>query len=174
MSVLNSIPTEQGISILESELKSKVTKFVLVGSARNDNVTLEDLLNSSNVTYQDIENNIFYLNDLSKSYYDSVGKLSFEVYIPHADDFRDYLYAICLLTEDNELVVASSLGAKFQPVKGFGMTVTIAVPISGSAGEVVFKNSNFVLDTELEKYKEESGASLLQVVVNLGNSILKN
>ena len=153
MPFINAIPTVTGLSILSGELKDKVTKFCLVGSAEIENIELENMLNSSSCSYVDIENHIFYNEEISRSFYDSSGVLSFEAYIPHALDFQDYLYAICLLTDDNQVVVVSSLGSRFQPIAGFGMPIVIATPISGVAGEIVFKDGNHVLDSEFEEFK---------------------
>jgi len=172
MAVINSIPTSTGVGILESELKSQVSKFALVGSAIAENAELDTKLDTASCSYADIEANIFYTEEISRSYYDANGVLSFEVFIPHAEDFREYLYAIALITDNDEVVVVSVFGSKFQPIAGFGMVVTIKTPINGEAGEVVFKSGNWVLESEFEQYKLEHGARLHQVVVNLGNAIL--
>ncbi|MCM5509769.1 MULTISPECIES: hypothetical protein [unclassified Vibrio] len=134
MSTLQAIPTQHGIDILNSELKNTVTKYRLIGALTHDA--------SSESLYS------FYENTIETSYYDDNGVLTFILNLPIEQHFDEYLHQIHVLDSSNQSVIECSTPKVALP-KGIGGMVTLKAAISGEAGQVIFKHSEFVTETEL-------------------------
>ena len=134
MSTLQAIPTQHGIDILNSELKNTVTKYRLI-SALTHNAPSESLYS-------------FYENTIETSYYDDNGVLTFILNLPIEQHFDEYLHQIHVLDSGNLSVIECSTPKVALP-KGIGGMVTLKAAISGEAGQVIFKHSEFVTETEL-------------------------
>ncbi|WP_216610412.1 hypothetical protein [Vibrio coralliilyticus] len=134
MSTLQAIPTQHGIDILNSELKNTVTKYRLIG-ALTHNAPSESLYS-------------FYENTIETSYYDDNGVLTFILNLPIEQHFDEYLHQIRVLDSSNQSVIECSTPKVALP-KGIGGMVTLKAAISGEAGQVIFKHSEFVTETEL-------------------------
>ncbi|MCG9681224.1 hypothetical protein L1D31_01490 [Vibrio sp. Isolate23] len=134
MSTLQAIPTQHGIDILNSELKNTVTKYRLIGALTHD-APSESLYS-------------FYENTIETSYYDDNGVLTFILNLPIEQHFDEYLHQIHVLDSSNQSVIECST-PKVALQKGIGGMVTLKAAISGEAGEVIFKQSEFVTETEL-------------------------
>ncbi|WP_208746691.1 MULTISPECIES: hypothetical protein [Vibrio] len=134
MSTLQAIPTQHGIDILNSELKNTVTKYRLIG-ALTHNAPSESLYS-------------FYENTIETSYYDENGVLTFILNLPIEQHFDEYLHQIHVLDSSNQSVIECSTPKVALP-KGIGGMVKLKAAISGEAGQVIFKHSEFVTETEL-------------------------
>ncbi|AYV21113.1 hypothetical protein [Vibrio mediterranei] len=136
MSTLQAIPTQHGIDILNSELKNTVTKYRLIGALTHD--APSESLHS------------FYENTIETSYYDDNGVLTFILNLPIEQHFDEYLHQIHVLDSNNQSVIECSTPKVALP-KGIGGMVTLKAAISGEAGQVIFKHSEFVTETELNE-----------------------
>ena len=136
MSTLQAIPTQNGIDILNSELKNTVTKYRLIGALTHD-APSESLTS-------------FYENTIETSYYDDNGVLTFILNLPIEQHFDDYVHQIHVLDSSNQSVIECSTPKVALP-KGIGGMVTLKAAISGEAGQVIFKHSEFVTETELNE-----------------------
>ncbi len=154
MSTLQAIPTQHGIDILNSELKNTVTKYRLIGALTHDA--------SSESLYS------FYENTIETSYYDDNGVLTFILNLPIEQHFAEYLHQIHVLDSSNQSVIECSTPKVALP-KGIGGMVTLKAAISGEAGQVIFKHSEFVTETELnELYLAPIKAALANMVGMVG------
>lgn len=136
MSTLQAIPTQHGIDILNSELKNTVTKYRLIGALTHD-APSESLYS-------------FHENTIETSYYDENGVLTFILNLPIERHFDEYLHQIHVLDSGNQSVIECSTPKVALP-KGIGGMVTLKAAISGEAGQVIFKHSEFVTETELNE-----------------------
>lgn len=136
MSTLQAIPTQHGIDILNSELKNTVTKYQLIGALTHD-APNESLYS-------------FYENTIETSYYDDNGVLTFILNLPIEQHFDEYLHQIDVLDSANQAVIECSTPKVALP-KGIGGMITLKVAVSGDAGRVIFKHSEFVTETELNE-----------------------
>lgn len=134
MSTLQAIPTQHGIDILNSELKSTVTEYRLIGALTHD--ALSESLYS------------FYESTIETSYYDLNGVLTFVLNLPIEQAFDEYLHQIHVLDSNNQSVIECSTPKVALP-KGIGGMVTLKVTVAGEAGEIVFKQGEFLTETEL-------------------------
>ncbi|WP_180980569.1 hypothetical protein [Vibrio diazotrophicus] len=134
MSTLQAIPTDYGIGILNSELKETVTKYQLIGARTYDA--------SSDQLYS------FYSNAIETSYYDENGVLTFVLNLPIETHFDEYLYKIYVVDNTDQVVIECET-PKIALAKGIGGMVTLKVAITGESGEVIFKNGDFVTESEL-------------------------
>lgn len=151
MSALQAIPTEHGIDILNSELKSTVTKYQLIGAVTHD-------ADSDNL-------HPFHNDQIETSFYDENGVLTFIVNLPIDTHFNEYLYKINVLDSDDKIVIECDT-PKVALAKGIGGIVTLKAAISGQAGDVVFKHGEYLTEAELDvlllsKYVQTSNAQFL-------------
>ncbi|WP_418114383.1 hypothetical protein RJD40_18870 [Vibrio scophthalmi] len=136
MSALQAIPTPHGIDILNSELKSTVTQYQLVGALTHDA--------ASDTLYD------FHTATIETSYYDEYGVLTFILNLPIETHFNEYLHRIDVLDSNNQAVILCET-PKIALAKGIGGMVTLKAPISGQAGDVVFKHGEYVTEAELKE-----------------------
>ena len=94
MANLTAVPTNQGIGILNTELRNQVTKFVLIGATNYTNATLDAILTDTEVvTYADIQGYVFYHGVVETAYFDDEGVLTFELLLPLEEDLQKYTFA---------------------------------------------------------------------------------
>ena len=151
MSTLQAIPTQHGMDILNSELKNTATRYRLVG-APTQGAPNEDLAP-------------FYEDDVETCYYDDNGVLTFIVNLPIEKHLDSYLYRIDII-DNNQKSVIECITPTFSLAKGIGGMVTLKAALSGQAGEIIFKHSEFVTETELvelhlAKYVPKDSAQFL-------------
>ena len=151
MSTLQAIPTQHGIDILNSELKNTVTQYRLIGALAHD-APSESLYS-------------FYENTIETSYYDDNGVLTFIVNLPIEKHLDSYLYRIDII-DNNQKSVIECVTPTFSLAKGIGGMVTLKAALSGQAGAIIFKHSEFVTETELvelhlAKYVPKDSAQFL-------------
>ena len=147
MANLTAVPTKEGLEILNSELKSSVTNFVLIGAETHNLSVLDDILAQDSITYEDIEPYVFFNDVVESSYYDEDGVLTFVLIIPVEEDLGSYTYGVGVITNDNKLVSLTAT-PKIVPIKGIGGSFIVKVAVKGTAGEVVFKSSDYITPVE--------------------------
>lgn len=131
---LQAIPTDHGLDVLTSHLKETVTTYSLVGALTHD---AEELYT-------------FHSNTIETSYFDENSVLTFILDLPIGTHFDEYLHQIQILDDNGEMVINCPT-SKVALAKGIGGMVTLKTPITGEAGDVVFKSSEFVTETELKE-----------------------
>lgn len=147
MANLTAIPTVEGIDILNSELIEQVKEFVLIGSQDHDVQALDELLNQEVLSYEQIKEYVFFKQSIESSYYDDEGVLTFSCMIPIEDDLENYTYAVGIITQDLKLVSLTRT-PKIIPIRGIGGAFVVKVAIKGEAGDIVFKNSEYITINE--------------------------
>lgn len=136
MSTLHATPTSAGFRVLESELKNTVTRFSLLGT------TTHNAENNSTVE--------FHHGDITSSYFDDKGALTFTLNLPTETHFDEYLYQINILDKNHQIMIQCPT-PKVQLVKGVGGMVTLKVNIAGEAGDIIFKHDEYVSEEELNE-----------------------
>ncbi len=131
---LQAIPTDHGLDVLTSHLKETVTTYSLVGALTHDAEALYT----------------FHSNTIETSYFDENGVLTFILDLPIDTHFDEYLHQIQILDDSGEIVIDCPT-PKVALAKGIGGMVTLKTPITGESGDVVFKSSEFVTETELKE-----------------------
>ena len=171
MANLTAVPTEEGLEILNSELKSSVTNFVLIGAETHDLTVLDDLMSQDTVTYEDIEPYVFYNNLVETSYYDDNGVLTFVLIIPVEEDLGSYTYGVGIITDDNKLVSLTAT-PKIVPIVGIGGSFVVKVAVKGTVGEVVFKSSDYITPVEAEELFLTPLIANTNLVIALQNKLI--
>lgn len=150
MANLTAIPTVEGIEILNSELIEQVKEFVLIGSKDHNVQILEDRLNQEVLSYEQINEYVFYKASIESSYYDDEGVLTFSCMIPVDEDLENYTYAVGIITKDSKLVSLTRT-PKIIPIRGIGGAFVVKVAIKGEAGDIVFKKSEYITVNEADE-----------------------
>lgn len=133
MDTLTAVATPHGLSLLNSTLKNTATRYALMGATTHDSTTP----------------GTFYTDEIETSFYDSSGVLTFVVELPIETDFNRYLYSIAII-DDTDQIVVNTPTPKIALASGIGGMVTIKAAVTGEAGEVVFKASDYITQPELE------------------------
>lgn len=174
--MINAITTKDGLEILKSEYKSKVADFILIGAVQNNDEELNTILQKENLSFNEISNRIFYKNSITRSYYDEKGVLTFDLDLDAATNFSHYTYAIGLISsiENKTTLISYSLTPKIAFIKGVGGSFIYKVEITGEAGEIVLKTSNYLTKIELAEYLKPIVKALSEnycksIVLNIKN-----
>lgn len=148
---LTALPNSGLINFLNGEMRNKFNKYVLIGSTENSNSTLENLLkNTANLTYSQIKNYIFKESEVESTYFDDEGVFTAIVNLTNEESYNKHLYAVGLFSDDRIvgtiaktpiIFLSSQIGGQF-PIK---------IPITGNAGEVVFRSTEYLPEAEAEE-----------------------
>lgn len=131
MNQLQAIPTPHGLSILTSSLKSTIKQFKLLGNIGPESADVYE----------------FYSSTIHASYYDENGVLTFEMRLPTETHFDEYMYKVHIV-DDTSAVVIECETPKVALPKGIGGMLTLKSTVTGSPGDLVFQNSDFLTETE--------------------------
>ena len=134
MDAITAVATAHGLDVLNSALKTTATQYQLVGAVSHD--------------APDDQLSVFHTEEIETSYYDDNGVLTFIIELPVAENFERYMYAI-QVTDTDGAVVINAPTPKVALATGIGGTVTIKAAVTGDAGEVVFKASDYITQTEM-------------------------
>jgi hypothetical protein len=171
---LVGIPNESGISILQSELRSKANKFFLIGAFDYNNSNLNSLLNNgAEIHYNDIKDYIYFTDDVESSYFDADGVLTLNILIPVPDNFQHFSYAVVIATDENKLV-ATVPTPKIQLVSGIGGSQVIKIGISGVAGQMNFKASDYITINEADELLITTEVVNLTFLSMMGKEMIKD
>lgn len=166
MANLTAIPTAEGLGILNTELRSEVTEFVLIGADGYEDATLDDLLSdTASLTYADVQPYVFYTHAIESGYFDDDGVLTFELLLPLEEDLQKYTYGVGLVSVSSALVCVTPT-PKIVLIQGVGGTYVVKIAVKGTPGNIVFKNSEYVTPAELLSHKQNV---LRPVVANATN-----
>ncbi|MGF1850113.1 hypothetical protein [Vibrio lentus] len=131
MNQLQAIPTTHGLSVLTSTLKSSVKKFKLLGNIGPQ---------AANV-YE------FHSEKIHASYYDANGVLTFEMRLPIETHFNEYMYKVHIVDDAGAVVIECDTPKVALP-KGIGGMLTLKSTVTGTPGDLVFQNSDYLTETE--------------------------
>jgi len=131
---ITAIATDHGLDVLNSALKNTATQYQLIGAEAHD--ATDDQLA------------VFYSAEIETSYYDDNGVLTFVIELPVAEDFNRYLYAV-QITDTSDQVVISAPTPKIALATGVGGMLTLKTAVTGEAGEVIFKASDYITESEM-------------------------
>lgn len=150
--MLNGVPTQEGLNILNSQLREQVRNFVLVGCNTHEDENLQEIINNAHTTtYEQIESYIFHRGECESIYYDENSVLTFEIELPISQDLSCYTYGVGLIAEENILLCLTPT-PKIMPIRGVGGTFVVKVAIKGNAGEIIFSN-NEITRREIDNIK---------------------
>lgn len=150
--MIKGIPTNKGISILNSQLKAEVQTYALVGKEIPKDESLESLLLKDDLELDEVKDLIFFSKSIDVGYFDENGILTYELNLKDINT-SNYMYAILLLdTKDN--VIASLPTPQVVLTDGVGGLMIIKLPIKGEVNEVVFVSSDYVSREEFEALKK--------------------
>ncbi len=153
---LQAIPTEYGLGVLTGTLKKTATRYALLGAVTHDAAEIKQ----------------FHSDSIESAYFDENGVLIFQLDLPTAIDFKEYLHQIVILDESDKVVIECNT-PKIALAKGIGGMVTLKTAVKGEAGEVVFKSGDYVTTEELEEFWFKRLASLTEAVIRLQDEQLK-
>lgn len=177
MAAITAQPTNEGIAILNSDLKDGVTKFALIGSANFSDPVIEGLIADTNANYANLEPYIFAQLDIQSALYDENGVLTFHLALPYDVDYSKYIYGIALLhTTGGNKVVSIATTPKVAKIKGVGGSFTYKVAVLGERGELVFKTHDYVTTSELEHSVDFQNLSILanaRAITELTNLLIE-
>ena len=165
--MIRGIPTNYGIELLNSELKKEVQTYALIGLESPKDPSLEALIAKEDISYDEIQDSIFYTNTIDVGYFDESGILTYEINLQNINTDK-YMYAIMLLDTQNKIVAALPTPQVIL-IEGIGGLLTIKLPIKGEISEVVFVSSEYVSRAEFEAMK----ASLKPPEVNIDELVEK-
>jgi hypothetical protein len=173
MATLMAVPTKEGLDILNSELSKKATRFCLIGSTSYTNNTLDSLLTRDNLVYSNVDKYVFFLEDIESQYFDENGVLTFQVIVPVETDFKHYMYAVAIITEDNELVVLTKT-PKIVPIEGVGGTFVVKTAVKGEVSQMVFKKGEYITWNEAEALFMTPQMANLALMTTIGDKMIQD
>nr|WP_252735304.1 hypothetical protein [Vibrio splendidus] len=119
------------MSILTSSLKSTIKQFKLLGNIGPESTDVYE----------------FYSSTIHASYYDENGVLTFEMRLPTETHFDEYMYKVHIVDQANAVVIECETPKVALP-KGIGGMLTLKSTVTGSPGDLVFQNSDFLTEAE--------------------------
>ncbi len=150
MEYLTGVPTEYGIDILKQELYEKIKSFGLI----------------------DEEDNRYFVNGIHSIYFDGSGVLSVIAIVPKEEHFTFWNKSIELLDEDEEVIVSIATPS-IQFVKGVGGEIEIKLPVSGEAGEIVFKADEYITINEAQELFLKPVIANTNLVIAMQNKLIE-
>lgn len=129
------MPTQDGLKELKEHTKESLQK----------------------VEFLDANKKKFYEFDIFTSFYDGNGVLTALFDVPSELNLTIPTHFVNVVA-NNKVIAAGELPTHITFVKGVGGVQTIKFPISSKAGEVVFKNNNFITEVE---FKEQLSPKLI-------------
>jgi hypothetical protein len=144
------LPTNQGLEILQTDLRENVKKFLLIGFPDSN----QTFIYNANTTLADIQDNIAGEFDISRAFYDQDGVLTFECPLPYDFEPSDnkWIYAVGLVYVDetgNKTLVAIAETPRFEKIAGVGGNILYKVPVSGEPLSPVFSNLPYITEYDL-------------------------
>lgn len=151
---VTGLPTNNGLSILTSNLKDQVTKFTLYGTTSSGS----DVPYDETSTYSSLSSYQMGEFDIARAYYDENGTLTFECPIPYNFENTKWVGAAGLVYVDTngaKTLVAISSMPRFQKTSGIGGTIYFKVPILGEAGSPIFGEMSYISADEFSQKLNE-------------------
>ncbi len=148
---LTALPNAQLLDFLNSQMRGKFNRAVLIGSASVNDGTLKNLLEqTATLTYTQIKNYIFDDKSVESTYFDDAGVFTAIVNLTNEDSYNKHLYAVGLFSDD--LIVGTIAKTPIIYLnEQIGGQFPIKIPIKGNEGEVVFRNTEYLPEAEAEE-----------------------
>ena len=143
-------PHEEGVEILKNQLYKEIKKFSLV----------------------DDKGEVYFTDDVNSVYFDNNGVLVVSALIPVDKHFEKWNSAIRVLTIDGKIVVEFET-QPIQFVKGVGGEQTLKITVSGKAGEIVFKKTDYITKGELNGLYIGAVQALAMRLMKLENKLME-
>ena len=150
MAHLTGVPTEALLELLKKEALEEINNFSLIGHKDLGISALDTALNREKMVKKDIEKYIYHSGEISSAFFDTHGVLTFDVMLNADDDFAEYNYAIALVSRDGKLATVAKT-PKFILAKGIGGVFHVKVAITGDAGTIIYKNTDYLTLQELKE-----------------------
>ena len=148
---LTALPNAQLLDFLNSQMRGKFNRAVLIGSASVSDGTLKNLLEqTATLTYTQIKNYIFDDKSVESTYFDDAGVFTAIVNLTNEESYNKHLYAVGLFSDD--LIVGTIAKTPIIYLnEQIGGQFPIKIPIKGNEGEVVFRNTEYLPEAEAEE-----------------------
>jgi len=148
---LTALPNQQLLDYLNSQMRGKFNRAVLIGSASVNDGTLKNLLEqTATLTYTQIKNYVFDDKSVESTYFDDAGVFTAIVNLTNEDSYNKHLYAVGLFSDD--LIVGTIAKTPIIYLnEQIGGQFPIKIPIKGNEGEVVFRNTEYLPEAEAEE-----------------------
>ena len=176
MANLSGNPTTFGERLYTDNLLSNIKNFVLIGSDTISDTALEDKLGGLDLLYEDIEPYILATLPIPYAGYDNNNQAFFDCLVPYDLDLQKVIYAVGLVYEDNGVkrLADWAIVNKLYQTRQVGGTYKYLIAVTGEAGSVIFKNTDFITTSELDIEVEKLVEAHLTSTARLGRLILEN
>ena len=156
--MIEAFLSSHGLKALKDELKEEIKNFVMFG-ATSDSDSILDGLVSSETSYEDIEDYIFYKGELQSGYFDSKGLLTYEVNLNNiVSDY--YAYGLMILDKNNKSIATIKI-PKIKFFENIGGELTIKLPVQGEKNQVIFTHNEYVTRVEFDDYRRQEKVDVL-------------
>ena len=170
---LTALPNQQLLDFLNSKMRGKFNRAVLIGSASINDTTLKNLLEkTATLTYSQIKNYVFDDKSVESTYFDDAGVFTAIVNLTNEESYNKHLYAVGLFSDD--LIVGTIAKTPIIYLnEQIGGQFPIKIPIKGNEGEVVFRNTEYLPEAEAEERFLEPIVATLGMNANIMTSLLE-
>lgn len=148
---LTALPNQQLLDFLNSQMRGKFNRAVLIGSASVNDTTLKKLLEqTATLTYSQIQGYIFDDKSVESTYFDDAGVFTAIANVTNEEGYNKHLYAVGLFSDD--LIVGTIAKTPIIYLnEQIGGQFPIKIPIKGNEGEVIFRNTEYLPEAEAEE-----------------------
>jgi len=146
---LIGLPTNDGIELLKKKLFNEIKKFRLL----------------------DENEEVYYESEIESLFFDEDGILTAICPIPLQENFTKWNKYIEIASED--VVVARIETPLIQFVRNVGGNFEVKIAVSGEAGEIVYKEKEYLTDAEFKAFYYPIFEALATKLTQLENEILK-
>jgi len=169
---LTALPNQQLLDYLNSQMRGKFNKAVLIGSNSISDNGLKALLEqTATLTYTKVKNYIFDEMMVESTYYDDAGVFTAIVNLTNEDSYNKHLYAVGLFSEDRIVGTIAKTPIIYLNEQ-IGGQFPIKIPIKGNEGEVVFRNTEYLPEAEAEERFLEPIVAMLGMNANIYHSLI--
>lgn len=165
---ITGLPTNQGVSILSSNLRENVKRFALFGT----NSPTADVPFSEASTLSSLNAYLVGKFQVSQAYFDDNGVLTFECPIPYDFNSTKWVSVAGLIWVDpdtgSEVLVAVASTPKFQKTAGIGGNIIFKVPVAGTPATPIFKDQPYITDAQFGAFVNERDGGLLAALSQSG------
>ena len=170
---LTALPNQQLLDYLNSQMRGKFDKAVLIGSNSISDNGLKALLEqTATLTYTKVKNYIFDEMMVESAYYDDAGVFTAIVNLTNEDSYNKHLYAVGLFSEDRIVGTIAKTPIIYLNEQ-IGGQFPIKIPIKGNEGEVVFRNTEYLPEAEAQERFLEPVVAMWALNSTIQHSILE-
>lgn len=157
MAALTGNPTGYGEGLYTNNLLNLVKNFVIIGSTTLENEALSSKLTGLDLTYAEIENDVIHTEAIVHASHDANNQAYFDCIVPYTLNLEKYVFAIGLIAIEDGVkkLVDWTVVNKFYQTTQVGGTYKYLVGVANENGGVIFKDTDYITQTELnEKFTE--------------------